>query len=627
MCGITGYFLKTNTEKNSEAILKMLEFQRSRGPDDSGVLGINVKNNILEELSVEKTSVFSNNPSLVFGFNRLSILDLSPAGHQPMINKEAQVALMMNGEVYNAFDFKQGLIAKGYVFQGSSDTEVVLHLYLEYGLNGMLERLNGMFALAIYDGRQQNLYLVRDRVGIKPLYVLQEENRIAFASEMKSFKALPNFKFKLDESKLSEFLLFRNVINHTLFQNIVNVSPGTYWTINANADISVTTYYDIRYAGSNAKTVSQNELEVALRNAVKRQMISDVKLGSQLSGGVDSSLITAFAAETLSSGSLETVSIVFDDRGFSEEKYIDQVSYQYKLQSHQFKLNILEYLDLIDQAVWHFEQPLNHPNTIGIMLLSREAKKHVTVLLSGEGADEVLAGYTRFLPSKTKLFSLATLKKIFKNKSQLLSFPKIWANEDNRYLLQTAYGNISESMSLYPNFSAHDALESRKKIWNSIQDRKPRKKRKYELLTYLPDLLMRQDKMSMAHSIENRVPFLDNEMLETALHISDDMLINQRKGRWEEKVLLKEICAKEFDENFAYRKKMGFSIPLRAFFSSEPFLKRWQTELLPGIHRRGIFNTKPLVQWMSNPNKMTSEQLDSLWVMIGFEIWAKQYLD
>ena len=164
MCGITGYFLKTNTEKNSEAILKMLELQLSRGPDESGVLGINVKNSILEELSVEKTSVFSNNPNLVFGFNRLSILDLSPAGHQPMMNKEAQVALMMNGEVYNAFDFKQELIAKGYVFKGNSDTEVVLHLYLEYGLNGMLERLNGMFALAIYEtslciaGRKSNCF-------------------------------------------------------------------------------------------------------------------------------------------------------------------------------------------------------------------------------------------------------------------------------------------------------------------------------------------------------------------------------------------------------------------------------------------------------------------------------------
>jgi len=627
MCGFTGYFLKNSQERNSEAILNMLAIQRHRGPDDSGVLGIDTADNNFEELSVDQPKAFSIEPNLVFGFNRLSILDLSAAGHQPMINKEANVALMMNGEVYNAFDFKPELIAKGYFFKGNSDTEVVLNLYLEYGLEGMLDRLNGMFALAINDGRKQNLYLVRDRVGIKPLYVLQEENRIAFASEMKSFKALPNFKFTLDESKLSEFLLFRNSINNTLFQNIVNITPGTFWTIGSSGDIFISTYYDIRNEGCAPKSISQKDLKVALRNSVKRQMISDVKLGCQLSGGVDSSLVTAFAADTLPTGSLETVSIVFDEKNFSEKKYIDQVADQFKLHSHQFKLNASAYLDLIDEAVWHFEQPLNHPNTIGIKLLSREAKKHVTVLLSGEGADEALAGYGRFLPTINKFHSLTTLKKAIKNKAKFMEFTKFWSNEDNRYLLQTAFGNFAGAKALYPKFSAKKAMESRIKIWNSIQDETPGKKRKYELLTYLPDLLMRQDKMSMAHTIENRVPFLDNEMLEKSLQVSDDLLVKKRQGRWEGKYLLKEICADVFDENFAYRDKMGFGIPLKSFFSSAPFQKRWKKELLPGIQKRGIFNVKPLAQWMSTPEKMTAEQLDAVWLMMGFEIWAKQYLD
>ncbi len=627
MCGFTGYFLKNKHEQNSEAILNMLAIQRHRGPDDSGVLGINSHENILEELSVENPKRFSNHPNLIFGFNRLSILDLSPAGHQPMTNLKAKVALMMNGEVYNAFDFKPELLSKGYVFKGNSDTEVVLNMYLEYGLEGMLERLNGMFALAIYDGRVQNLYLVRDRVGIKPLYVLQEENLIAFASEMKSFKALPDFKFSLDETKLSEFLLFRNSINNTLFQNIVNITPGTYWCINTREAITVHTYYDIRNEGNKSKSITQKELESAIRNSVKRQMISDVKLGSQLSGGVDSSLVTAFASETLAFGALETVSIVFEEKNYSEKKYIDQVASKFKLQSHQFKLNATAYLDLIDEAVWHFEQPLNHPNTIGIKLLSREAKKHVTVLLSGEGADEALAGYSRFLPTSVKFFSLVTLKKALKNKAHFLEFTKMWANEDNRYLLQTAFGNFAGAKVLYPKFSVNKALESRKKIWDSIQDQTPLKKRKYELLTYLPDLLMRQDKMSMSHTIENRVPFLDNEMLETALQINDDLLIKQHQGRWEGKYLLKEICAEVFDENFAYRDKMGFGIPLKSFFSSATFQKRWHEELLFGIQKRNIFNAKPLAQWMSTPEKMTAEQLDAVWLMMGFEIWAKQYLD
>lgn len=627
MCGFNGYFLKNSYESNSQTILNMLELQRHRGPDDSGILGIQTMTNSFEELPVQSPKDFLSKPNLIFGFNRLSILDLTPAGHQPMINHEAQVSLMMNGEVYNAFDYKPELQAKGYIFKGHSDTEVVLNLYLAFGLEGMLNRLNGMFALTIYDGREQAFYLIRDRVGIKPLYVLQEKNRISFSSEMKSFKALPNFKFELNESNLSEFLLFRNTINHTLFKNIVNIEPGTYWRIDSDGGVAIKSYYDLRNEGGKNSQYDKAELETALRNSVKRQMISDVKLGCQLSGGVDSSLVTAFAAQTLKVGALETVSIVFNEKNFTEKKYIDQVAEQYKLKSHQFTLDASTYLDLIDEAIWHFEQPLNHPNTIGIKLLSREAKKHVTVLLSGEGADEALAGYSRFLPHRSTFLSVDSIKKAIKNKGYIFDFIQLWKDAENRYILQTAFGNFAGAYTMYPKFSISLALESRKKIWNSISDSLSKRKRKYELLTYLPDLLMRQDKMSMAHTIENRVPFLDNEMLETALSVPDELLIKKKNGNWEGKFLLKEICSATFDESFAYRNKMGFGIPLKSFFSSEPFQKRWQEELLPGIERRKIFNSKALIKWMNHPRQMTVEQLDAIWLMVGFEIWAKQYID
>ena len=627
MCGFAGYFLKNNFESNSQTILNMLELQCHRGPDDSGIVGIHTTQKTLEELAVQRPNDFLSAPNLIFGFNRLSILDLSPAGHQPMIHHESKVALMMNGEVYNAFDFKFDLEAKGYVFKGHSDTEVVLNLYLEYGVEGMLKRLNGMFALAIYDRRENAFFLIRDRVGIKPLYVLQENDRISFSSEMKSFKALPDFRFELDDSKLSEFLLFRNAINHTLFKNIINIEPGTYWCIDSDGGVAIKVYYNLRNEGAKNPQFNKTELETALRNSVKRQLISDVKLGCQLSGGVDSSLVTAFAAETLNEGALETVSIVFDEKNFSEKKYIDQVAERYKLKSHQFTLDATAYLDLIDEAIWHFEQPLNHPNTIGIKLLSREAKKHVTVLLSGEGADEALAGYSRFLPNKSSFWSVESLKKAIKNKLHILDFLNVWKKEENRYILQTAFGNFAGAYALYPNFSVSHAMESRKKVWNSISDTLPKRKRKYELLTYLPDLLMRQDKMSMAHTIENRVPFLDNEMLETALRISDEHLIQQRNSKWDVKFPLKEICASTFGEAFAFRDKMGFGIPLKAFFSSAPFQERWNKELLPGIQKRNIFNEQSLAQWMSHPQKMTAEQQDAVWLMMGFEIWAKQYLD
>lgn len=627
MCGFTGYFLKNKHEQNSETILKMLEIQRHRGPDDSGVLGINVKNNTLEELSVDKPNEFSNYPNLIFGFNRLSILDLSPAGHQPMINEKFKVALMMNGEIYNAFDYKPELIAKGYVFKGNSDTEVVLNLYLEYGLDGMLERINGMFALAIYDGRVGNLYLIRDRVGIKPLYVLQQENRIVFASEMKSFKALPNFNFELDDSKLSEFLIFRNTINNTLFKNIVNIIPGTYLTIKTSGDLCVTTYFDLRKMVDCSKPIGKEDLEAELRKSVKSQMISDVKLGCQLSGGVDSSLVTAFASEVLPKGSLETISIIVDNPGYSEKIYIDKVVRKLNLKSHQFELNVENYFKKIDEAIWHFEQPLNHPNSIGIKLLSENAKKHVTVLLSGEGADEAFAGYSRFLPQSYYTMVIQFLKKAIKNKSKFFEYFKLWRNTDSRYILQTAYGNLNNASLLYSRFSPKQAIDSRLNLWNSIYESDKRKKRIYELITYLPDLLMRQDKMSMAHSIENRVPFLDNNVLELALKIDDEKLVKKRNNRWEGKYLLKEICSNIFNEDFAFRDKMGFGIPLKSFFSSETFQKRWNEEILPNIKTRGVFNAEPLRIWMCNPSSMNVEQLEAVWLMVGFEIWAKQYID
>lgn len=605
----------------------MLKLQKHRGPDDSGVLGINMKEAQLEELPVDQSKDFTLNPDLVFGFNRLSILDLSPAGHQPMVNNESKVALMMNGEVYNAFDFKPELEKSGFDFKGQSDTEIVLALYLAYGLDGMLERLNGMFALSIYDGRKNELYLVRDRMGIKPLYVLNNVNYLAFSSEMKSFKGLPEFRFELDESKLSEFLLFRNSINHTLFKDIKNITPGNYWKVSADGEIEVVKYYDLREEGRNSLKANKHSLKNALRNSVKRQMISDVKLGCQLSGGVDSSLVTALAAEVTEEGSLETVSIVFDEARFSEKKYIDEVARSFKLKSHQFTLHAEAYLDLLDEAVWHFEQPINHPNTVGIKLLSREAKKHVTVLLSGEGADESLAGYDRFLPESKKRIGISILKGLIRNRNRLGSFLKLMSSADSRYLLKTAYSGIGVSSKIYSKFSATKAMQSRRDIWESIENNPHQKKRKYELISYLPDLLMRQDKMSMAHSIENRVPFLDNEMIGTVLNISDDLLIKQKNGRWEGKWLLKEICSEMFYSDFAYRNKMGFSIPLKSFFLSEAFRKRWENEILPGIKRRGIFNADVLQKWMRNPSEMNEEQLDAIWLMLGFEIWSKQYLD
>lgn len=630
MCGFTGYFnLNSKKETDNQIIRQMLSIQKHRGPDDSGIVAINTKERLFENVPISEDVNFKNPSDLVFGFNRLSILDLSPAGHQPMISPNGKVILMMNGEIYNAFDYKPELEQKGYIFKSTSDTEVILHLYSEYGMDKMISMLNGMFAMAIYDLDLDTLFLARDRFGIKPLYILKEENRLAFGSEMKSFKPLTDFKFEPDFSKLDEFLLFRNVINDTLFKNIVNCTPGTYISIK-NGNFQSHVYYELDSEGNQkiSNDNAQEELENALQKSVDSQMISDVKLGCQLSGGVDSSLVSYYAAESLNEGNLETISIIFKNPRFSEEKYIDKVAKQLDLKAHKYEMDAQYYFDVLEKAIWHFEHPLNHPNTIGIYLMSQEAKKHVTVLLSGEGADECLAGYSRFTRAlQFPYFKREFLGGLKRNSKFAFEYLNYFLNPKKRMVMETAFGSLATAHSLKSDFKLDKAINERVKMLNKLKGNTNLKQRKYELLTYLPDLLMRQDKMSMAHCIENRVPFLDNEMVSTSLNIQGDLLIAKHNGKDENKVLLKDICASKFGEDFAYRDKMGFGIPLREFFSSEVFKQKWNTKIAPGIQKRGLFQVNELNSWMNNIATVSNEQMDAIWLMLGFELWAQHYLD
>lgn len=630
MCGFTGYFnLNNSFETSNVAIRQMIALQKHRGPDDSGIIGINTSNKTFEEIGFENDIDFKEPRDLLFGFNRLSILDLSPNGHQPMSSPDKNVVLMMNGEVYNAFDFKEELIQRGHNFKSTSDTEIVLHLYLEYGMEKMITMLNGMFAIVIYDFNLDTLFLARDRFGIKPLYILKEKDRIAFSSEIKSFKALPNFHFEADFSKIDEFLLFRNLINTTLFKNITNCEPGTYLTINKDK-ITSHVFYKINDEGTQtiASALVKKELESALQKSVDSQMISDVKLGCQLSGGIDSSLVTYFAAQKVATGNLETISIVFKDPKFSEEKYIDYVAEKLSLKAHKFEMDATYYFEVLEKAIWHFEHPLNHPNTIGIFLLSQKAKDHVTVLLSGEGADESLAGYSRFLRAKTNtVFNKQFFGGLKRNAKYLFNYLQYSLNLDKRMIMETAFGSVTTATTLKSDFNFSKAIKNRVQTIKKLSGDTNLRQRKYELLTYLPDLLMRQDKMSMAHSIENRVPFLDNKMVSTSLNISGNDLVKNYKNQLEGKKVLKEICSDKFDERFAYRDKMGFGIPIRSFMATKTFQDKWKNQIEPKLNKRELFDLSQLNNWVKNINHATPEQIDAIWLMLGFELWSQQYLD
>jgi len=618
---------------NSRIILKMLEIQKHRGPDDSGIRAFSLKTSKSLELPVNEPVTIQGEYEGMLGFNRLSILDLSINGHQPMASPDQKVLLTMNGEIYNAFDFKNELINWGYQFKSTTDTEIVLALYLKYGFEEMLTRLNGMFAIVITDLRCGKLYVARDRFGIKPMYYIANSEMLAFSSELKSFRYLEGFTYRLDESQLDEFMLFRSNLRDTLFKDIHSLDPGHFLLFENGKELQKHCYFDIndfdRYHKNDVSLASLvAQFESLLGKSVQSQLMSDVKLGCQLSGGIDSSLITYFANNNTLKGQFESVSIVFDNLLFSEEKYIDRVNNQLNISGHKFLLGPEYYLKNIEKATWHFEAPLNHPNTIGIYLLSQRAKEHVTVLLSGEGADEVFGGYRRFsdisYPWSNRKF-LHEIRNSIAQPGNLFSY----FNDANRGVMANCFADSLLAAKLIREFNMAGAITSRKTLYNKLTGSAFDKQIKYEMLSFLPELLLRQDKMSMAHSIENRVPFLDNDVVSNSFNIPQKYLISRfRKNKYiTEKYLLKEMAVRKFDKNFAFRNKVHFSIPLSDYFKNSQFKQYFNDKIIPGIRSRGIMNHSLISGWMDNISELHPKEIGCLWVAITFEIWASLYLD
>ena len=635
MCGITGYInTDDQTIDSTEVIRKMLAAQKHRGPDDSGIMAFSLKEQTAKEYPHQQTHTIHQAFEGMLGFNRLSILDLSKNGHQPMCSPDGNVLLMLNGEIYNAFDLKPALVADGCIFKSTTDTEVVLYLYLKYGLRGMVQRLNGMFAIVVVDLRESKLYITRDRFGIKPMYYYNKNGVLAFSSELKSFYASDQFTASLNTALLDEYLVFKNNLNKTLINDVHRLAPGHYITYSPGNEITHTQYFNINHYGRQCKKNTSfdealSNLHEVLEKSVQSQLMSDVKLGCQLSGGVDSSLVTWLAKEIKQDNLLESVSIVFDDKRFNEKPYIDKVADQLGIISHQFSLQPGFYQQNLIKATWHLEEPINHPNTIGIFLLAQRAKEYVTVLLSGEGADEVFGGYARYYavmyPYANKKFFSGLKKSI----ADPFAFLRHYADPFTRANLDVAAMPAKMAKSLKPDFEYSNAIGQRKMVFDELTGSVFDKQVKYDMSTYLPDLLTRQDKMSMAHSIENRVPFLDNEVVDHSFTIPAEYLIKRkaRESKNTEKYLLKKMCAGVFGNDFAFRNKMGFGIPLREFMTKPGFNSYLRDEILPGIKKRNILNSHTIELMVNNLQKISTPELDALWVVVGLEIWMKQFID
>lgn len=637
MCGIAGIYNKNCRSVDFQVLKRMTDVQRHRGPDDQGFAGFSLSEDKISPVDPENENSTNKTYQGGIGFNRLSILDLSMNGHQPMISQNEKVVIAYNGETYNAFDFTFQLEQKGYQFKSKSDTEVLLNLYQEYGMDKMLELLNGMFAFCIVDLIQKKIFLARDHAGIKPMYWCNINGTLLFASEIKAFLSHPEFKPEIEESHLDEYLYYKyNAHDRTLLKNVFQVPPGHFLEITTEGE-KLKKYWEPNLNTRNTLTVNEavEELEKVLKSCVKSQLISDVKVGCQLSGGIDSSMITTFARHHFDAD-MDTFSIIFQNERVNEEKYIDQVIERTNPIPHKFLMTPEYFYKNVVSATWHIDVPIPIAQAVGIKRLAHGASDYVTVLLSGEGSDELMGGYRQFHDFAFKMkypFFLSLYSKIpAKGKKVKIQFSPDIKNEDY-FFRHRSNVHFDEFMNFRPD-AATETIFSQRKQLVARNDDLLKTSRLYDMKGWLSHTLNIQDKMTMSHSIENRVPFLDKNMIDFVFSLPSKFFVKAgynplklNAASRNTKIILKKLASGYYGEDFVYRNKVGFAQPLRDYFSYPGMHEFVNDVILPGIKKRGIVDDKKLGKIWSGMNNGDFKGRSLFWNCFTFELWAQLFVD
>jgi asparagine synthase (glutamine-hydrolysing) len=637
MCGIAGIYNFDGAPVDPSVLNGMIEFQRHRGPDDSGIRLFSLRQPASIELS-RRSEPCSEPFEGGIGFTRLSILDLSERGHQPMANDDGNIFVAFNGEIYNAFSFTKQLQDLGYKFRGNSDTEVVLRLYEQFGLDGLLERINGMFAIAFVDLRDRSITLIRDGTGIKPLLWSIVGKTLLFGSEIKSFLAHPEFECRLTEANLDEYLAFRYCAgDRHLLNGVHQLRPGYLARFSLDRGLTLRRYYQIPDLPNETRSFSGNvldEFEAYLRASVTSQLQADVRVGCQLSGGIDSSLTTLFANEK--NKAINAFSIVFQDPYYSEDRWISQATKNTGVDGHRFIFTADDFFNTLEPATWHLEQPLNHPNTLGLYSLAEKSRPTVKVLLSGEGADELMGGYNRFY--------YAAVRPIIKPLLPMFSrLPRIGdkflrnlrpelADETDFFISASMHMQPRELLKVRPGVDFRKLLDARRAIFEEGQGDHLKKCMKYEMQTHLVDLLLRQDRMTMAHSLEGRVPFLDRNLIAFIRSLPSSALVGHQlrvrdRRMHNTKILLKSLARRYFSDQFVFRPKSGFTLPLLEYYLDPRFVSLMEEQILPGMRKRGLVDPEPVRHWWKSIRHVPRIFDETYWVPIMFELWAQQWLE
>jgi asparagine synthase (glutamine-hydrolysing) len=599
MCGIAGFVNLDGAPADAGVLRAMMDIIRHRGADDRGTLCLSLRGGI---------------PDTGLGFHRLKIVDLSARGHQPMTSPDGSTALLFNGEIYNTFDYKAELERDGYRFRSDTDTEVILALYEREGLERMLDRLDGMFAIVIADTRRGVVHLLRDRVGIKPLYWAQQGSTVLFASEAKAFLAHPAFCAEIDPAEVDELLAFRYIAGEaSLLKGVRRVQPGHRLTITPDG-VMEARYWSIPDYPEKLRLSREDaidRLDQLLGRSVQRQLRSDANVGCQLSGGVDSSLITVLA-RSHHPADLNAFSIVFAEPQFSEEPWILAAAATARAASHRFVFDEAAFMGALDAASWHLDQPISHPNSLALWLLARRSREQATVLLSGEGADELFGGYARVHDAQTASGS---------------SRPGVNDPVDT-FIRASQFHSEARLSKLRPAANLRPALEKRRALFEEGHAGHLSNCLKYDMRTHLVDLLVRQDKMTMGHGVESRVPFLDRHVIEFARALPAEHLVGPSlpTGEPGTKIVVKELARRSFDAAFVYRRKSAFNLPLAQYFRSRAFVALMEDRLLPGMASRGLVEVSVVRRWWRRALSAPATT-EGFWILVALELWAQQFID
>ena len=596
MCGIAGFVSLDGEPADANVLEAMTDMVRHRGPDDRHTLRLSLRGGAAD---------------VALGFQRLAILDRSTRARQPMLSLDGSVALLLNGEVYDAFDARAELERDGYRFRTSTDTEVVLALYERLGLERTLQRLDGMFAVVIADTRRGVVHLIRDRIGIKPLYWVQCGRTVLFASEAKAFLAHPAFRAEIDPAQVDELLAFRYIAGEaTLLRGVRQVGPGHRLTIAADG-FAETRFWSIPDDTEKLRLSREDavaRLDHLLCRSVRSHMRSDVNLGCQLSGGIDSSLVTLQARALRAD--VDAFSIVFNEPRFSEERWIRTAAATAGVASHQFVFDEVGFMGALDAASWHMDQPIGHPNSLALWLLAERSRAHATVLLAGEGADELFGGYGRFATATSGTQSSGRHDPV------------------DAFIRATAFHSETRLAKLRPAADLGPAIEKRRAIFQEGGSDHLSNCLRYEMRTHLVDLLLRQDKMTMAHAVESRVPFLDRHIVDFARALPAEHLVGPASpsGVPVTKVVVKALARRSFDEAFVHRRKSAFNLPLAQYFRSKAFVTLMEDRLLPGMRSRGLVDVEVVRRWWRRALS-AHPTTEGFWVLVALELWAQQFVD